>query len=118
MAAKNLKPIKPSLKEKKRYIAFEIISEKPIGKFASVSKAIWDSSLSFMGELGVSKAGLWILPEKWNEQKQTGLLRVSNKSTAETKAALSLIKTIDGQKATVKSKGTSGMIGKLAKYTE
>ena len=112
---KKMKPILPTLKQKKRYIAFEVISDKPIAKFGTVSTAIWKACLSFMGEIGVSKAGLWLLPDCWNEKRQRGLIRTGNKSIHEVKASLAFIKKINRQNVIVRSVGISGMLNKALK---
>ena len=102
----------PSLREKKRYIAFEIISEKPIIEFSKVSSAIWDSCLSYLGTLGVSKAGIWILPDKYSAESQRGLIRVSRKEVDKVKAAFITIRQVDGQDVIVRSLGVSGILNK------
>lgn len=113
MAIKNkLKPLMPSLKERKRYLAFEIISEGPINEFKAVSEAIWSSVLGFLGELETGKAGIWIMPEKWNEQKQRGLIRVNHRYVEKLKASLALVEEIQQNNVIVKSVGTSGIIKK------
>jgi len=65
MNQKKIKPLLPSLKEKKRYIAFEIISKRKITDLKQIQKEIWDSSLSFFGELGAAKAGLWVFSDQY-----------------------------------------------------
>ncbi len=105
-----LKSLLPTLKEKKRYLAFEIISKSEIKAFSEVSKAIWTSTLSFAGTNGVAKMGIWVFPEKFNEQK--GIIRVNHKYMEELKASLALIKEIEQQPAIVRSTGASGILAK------
>jgi ribonuclease P/MRP protein subunit POP5 len=107
-----MKPILPSLKEKKRYIAFEIISERPIDRLNIVSRAVWKACLSNMGELGVSRAGLWVVPDTWNGRKQRGLIRANNRTIHEVKASLAYIRKINRQDVVVRSLGMSGMLKK------
>jgi len=114
--ATKIKPLLPSLREKKRYLAFEIISKSKIKDFSAVSGAIWANSLSFMGELGAAKAGIWLLPDKYNEKTQRGIIKVGNKYVNELKAALALIDKIDGSEAIVRSLTVSGMLNKASKY--
>ena len=109
---KKMKPMLPSLKAKKRYIAFEVISDKPIGRFSAVQSAIWDSCLALMGEAGAAKAAVWLLEDKWNEEKQKGIIRTGNKSLDDVKASLALVKKINSQDVIVRSIGVSGMLGK------
>lgn len=114
--ATKIKPLLPSLREKKRYLAFEIISKGKIKDFSSVSSAIWANSLSFMGELGAAKAGIWLLPDKYNEKTQRGIIKVGNKHVNELKAALALIGKIDGNEVIVRSIIVSGMLNKAFKH--
>jgi ribonuclease P/MRP protein subunit POP5 len=109
---KGLKPILPSLREKKRYLAFEILSKSKIKAFSEVSKAIWLQTLSFSGEKGVARAGIWVLPEKYNPETQRGLIRVSHNGVDELKASLALIRRIENQPVVVRSLGASGILRK------
>lgn len=112
-----IKPMLPSLREKKRYLAFEIISKNRITGFSAVGRAVRESCLAFLGELGMSKAGIMVLGDKWNADKQRGIIRVDRKYVDHTKVALALIKKIDSEKVIVRSIGVSGMINKAdAKY--
>ena len=107
-----LKSLLPTLKEKKRYLAFEIISKSKIKAFSEVSKAIWGSTLSFAGTKGTAKMGIWVFPEKYNPEKQRGLIRVGHKYMEELKASLALITQIEEQPAIVRSIGASGILAK------
>ncbi|MBW2969501.1 hypothetical protein KY319_00050 [Candidatus Woesearchaeota archaeon] len=109
---KGLKPLLPTLKEKKRYLAFEIISKSKIKAFSEVSKVIWASTLSYAGTKGAAKIGLWILPETYNPEKQRGLIKVGHKHLEELKAALALITQIEQQPAIIRSIGASGILAK------
>ncbi len=113
--AKKIKPVMPSLREKKRYLVFEIISKKEIKSFSEVSSLIWQSSLSFLGEIETAKAGIWVLPDKWNPKKRKGIIKVNNKYVDNLKTALTLIKSFKRQQIIIKSVGVSGMINKADK---
>ena len=104
---KKIKPIMPSLKEKKRYIAYEIISEAMPGTQA-VEKAITDSLLEFVGELGTAQAGI-LFPKP-------GIIKVSHTSTEQAKAAIALVKQINGKQVALRTLGASGMLNKAEKY--
>ncbi|MDO8741209.1 MAG: Rpp14/Pop5 family protein [Candidatus Woesearchaeota archaeon] len=110
--AKKLKAMMPSMRERKRYVAFQIISKEPIRPFKPVSDAIWQGCLRFLGELGAAKAGIWILADKFNEENQKGLIRVNHKYVDDLKGALALIKSINGAEVIVRSTGTSGIMKK------
>ncbi|HII72530.1 TPA: hypothetical protein HA265_07275 [Candidatus Woesearchaeota archaeon] len=93
-------------------MAFEIISEAPIKTFKTVEKAVWDSALSYLGELGCSQAGIMIIEDKYSLQRQRGLIKVNHKSLDRLRATLAMISQIEGQDVVVRSIGASGIIGK------
>lgn len=107
-----IKPILPSLREKKRYLAFEIVSKNKIDSFSSVSRAVWDYSLQFLGEKGVAQAGIWLLSDKYDPKTQRGLIRVSNKYVNDLKSVLTLIDKIENREVIVRSVGVSGILKK------
>ena len=112
-----LKPILPSLREKKRYIVFEVISKKKISDINSISNAIWQSSLQFLGQLGTAKAGLIVLDNKWNSELQRGIMKVSHKHVDAAKAALTFARKIEDKEVIIRSLGVSGILRKAeAKY--
>jgi len=112
MVKTKLKPVLPSLREKKRYLVFEVISKEKINDVNSVSNAIWHCSLQFLGQLGVAKAGLMVLDNKWNPQIQRGIIKVSNRHVDAVKAALTFADKIDNKDAIFRSIGVSGILKK------
>ena len=111
---KKLKPLLPTLKEKKRYLAFEIISKNPIGNFEAVSSTIWQKSIQFLGELGSARAGINIIKDTFANQK--GIIKVNNKHVDELRASLCLIDQIQNQEVIVRSLGVSGILNKTKQY--
>lgn len=83
-----MKPLLPSLKEKKRYLAFEVIAEK-FDK-ARAQSLIEQECLKFMGEFGIAKSGFLVMNDCWNKNK--GIIKVNPKYLDETKMAIGLIK--------------------------
>ncbi|MBS3147309.1 hypothetical protein J4219_00325 [Candidatus Woesearchaeota archaeon] len=110
-----LKPLSPTLKEKKRYLAFEILSEGKIKAFSEVSKAIWASVLQFVGTKGAARLGIKLFSEKYNSEAQKGLIRVIHTGLDELKASLALITSIDQHQVIVRSIGASGILAKAEK---
>lgn len=107
----NMKALLPSLREKKRYLAFEVLSDKKL-KESSVRQAVWNASLSYHGVKGTAQAGLVMVPEQWNEAQQRGLVKVNHKQVDAMKAAMLFITHIEHQPAIVKSRGVSGVLRK------
>ena len=64
----------PSKKEKRRYLAFEIISEDEIN-FKEVAVALSNSLIESLGY----EAHIRLLTDKWNQESQRGIIRVNNR---------------------------------------
>ena len=110
-----LKPLLPTLKEKKRYLAFEIISKDQISQFSEVSKAIWTATLSFIGTKGVADIGMRVLPETYNDKKQRGLIRTTHKGMNDLKSSIMFITQIENQPVIMRIIGASGILAKAYK---
>lgn len=106
-----MKSLQPTLKEKKRYIAFEIIPIKNYNQRRTLQKII--SKLNeLMGLKNAANAG--IMPVTYKKQK--GIIRVSNKFINDVKALLAFIKTIGTDEVIIKTLKTSGTLTKVKKY--
>ena len=95
---------------RKRYILFKIISDKEI-RYETAKKAILDSSLKLLGELGTSKANIKVLPDFW--QKNRGVISVNHNYVPKIKLSLALIKQINNQKVIVLSEKVFGTLKKI-----
>ena len=105
-----IRPIIPSLKEKKRYVVYNIISDTDIS-FTDAKQTIDSQNLKFLGELTVSRANIMHINELYNNN--TGVIRVDNKYLNELKVSISLIKEIRQKKATVNPIFVSGVLNKI-----
>ncbi|PIZ51676.1 hypothetical protein COY27_02645 [Candidatus Woesearchaeota archaeon CG_4_10_14_0_2_um_filter_33_13] len=105
----------PSLKLRKRYLVFEIISEE---KFSveEVKEQFDKDLLLFWGHLGLSRALPVLIKEKFNREKQRFIIKVNHKHVDELKSALSLSKSIKNKPVILKSIITSGTIKKASGY--
>ena len=111
----NMKPLLPSLREKKRYIVFEVVGNK-INKKKSEDET-YKNILKFLGEFGVSKASIRIIDDSWKDNK--GVIRVNVKYVDELKMALGLIDKLDNRKVIVNVIGVSGILKKAkSKFME
>lgn len=104
---KEPKILSPSLRENKRYLGFEIISEEKL-KFEDILNAFWHSILNLCGELGTSKANIWFIKDTWDEVNQRGLIKCKNDSVEYVRSALALIERIGDVKVIVYTLGVSG----------
>ena len=112
MSPSTLKPLPPTLREKKRYLVFEAISKNHILPLSKAAKAIAFAYASLHGQRGAASAGLIYLAKRSDENKQRGILRVDRRNVTDLKAALTLVKDIDGQETIIRSIGVSGMLKK------
>ena len=105
----------PSLRQKKRYIVFEIIADKKFS-FSEIKEEVEKAMKDFFGQLGLGRASPLILKEKFNVDKQMFIIKVNNKHVDELKAALTLSKSIKSTPVIIKSIITSGTVKKASKY--
>ena len=94
-----IKPLLPVLKEKKRYLLFEINSENILS-----NSKIESELRRFIGDLGLAVAGLRFVKNKKNK----GIIQANNKSVDKIKAGLALIK-----ESRIRTLKVSGVINKL-----
>src|SRR3989344_1987708 len=87
MVKTKIKPILPSLRKKKRYIAFEVISKGKIAEFEPVSKEIMRAAHHCLGMFSMADAGIMPLANKWDAEKQRGILKVNHKQVDAVKAS-------------------------------
>ncbi len=103
-----LKPLLPSLRERKRYIAYEMISEQEIEK--DVSNQVLENIRNTLGLFDSANAG--ILSVEYDEKRQEGILRTSHDSVNKVRTALALLQELDGHSVVPRVKGVSGNLKK------
>ena len=115
---KNLKIIAPTLREKNRYIYFQVISEEGEEfSYPDLESAVWNTMLDFLGEEGVSKTSIWLLKDSWDSKKQTGVIRCNHKSVQDVVASLGLIDRLGDNRITFKILKVSGTIKSIKSST-
>lgn len=106
---KKLKINMPTLREKERYVAFEVISEEQI-VFSDLESAIWNTAQDFFGELGTAHASLWIIKNLYDENKQMGVIRCNNFSVDKVLTTLGLVTRLGDVRVIFKVHNISGTI--------
>lgn len=101
------KALLPSLKEKRRYLVYEVISEANFN-YKDLKEAIINSFKDLFGLDGLSKAGLEFV--EYNENK--GVIRVSTKGLDMLKASFCFVRKINKDDVVLRSLGVSGMLNK------
>lgn len=115
MVFKKLRRLNPSLRERRRYLAFKLLSEKPIRSINSLEKSIKGSYCSLFGKIDYAVANMSILRDKFNLEKQTGIIRMNNKNLDKMKFSVSAVDKIEDNKTIINIIGISGILNKAEK---
>ena len=99
----------PSMREKKRYIAFKAHSESSVN-YNDVRNSIWNSVEAFLGDDDSSRADIKIVKNVWNQKQQTGLIRCTQKYADRIKLCLAFISQIGDSKVIFQATRVSGTI--------
>lgn len=102
-----IKQILPSLREKKRYIAFKIRSKENFSK-KQIENAINMVVLNYIGQLGYARAGVMFI----DFDKNKGIIKVNNKEANNIKASFLFVNEIENKKAFISSITASGILNK------
>lgn len=85
-----LKPLQPTLRQKKRFIR-AVVSSKSKLDFKTISENLVEEIISYMGSVEMGKAGVWVLRDKFDFDKQEIVLKCSTKSSDKLIGILSLV---------------------------
>ena len=83
----------PTLKQRKRYVLFQIIANKKIS-LHDFEEEVHFALHQFFGDLGLARATPQFIKEKFDLEQQTFLFKINHKYVDELKSALILIKQI------------------------
>lgn len=108
-----MKPLMPTLRERKRYLAFEVLAKKEC-HWQAIKHAVREALHKYVGMDGAAKAGLLFV----KNNKNKGVVRVAHTSLNVIRGAFVFITEIEKQKVIVKSIGASGMLHKAMRYIE
>ncbi|MEM4260041.1 MAG: Rpp14/Pop5 family protein [Candidatus Woesearchaeota archaeon] len=97
----------PSLKEKKRYLVYEVIMEKNIH---NTDKKISDYIDCWLGVVESSKASIIFIG--YSKENRRGIIKATNNYVDRIKLVLSLINKIDNINVIIRSIYVSGLLNK------
>ena len=107
-----MKVLPPTLRDKKRYLAFELISEKPVRR-EDLIRELFSASGSLLGDVGSSECAIRLLA--FDDSK--GIVRCSPERTDNTRAVLATIMDVKGTRVLCHVLGISGTVqGATKKY--
>ncbi|MFH1589314.1 MAG: Rpp14/Pop5 family protein [archaeon] len=108
-----LKPLLPTLKEKKRYVVYEVLCEEDLKE--DLSKEIVKKVTSILGVFDSAKAGVQSI--EYDNKQHKGVLRVAVKQVDKLKMSLALINALNDKELTIRTIGASGILKKArSKY--
>ncbi len=97
----------PTLREKKRYLVYEVLSDDDLS-FKDIKESIILSFKDLFGLSGLAKAGLDFLEYDHNK----GIVRVSTKGLDMLKASFCFLRKINKHDVILRSLGVSGILKK------
>ncbi len=109
IADDKLKPLMPTLRQKKRFVRIKIEAKQKLD-FKEVSDSLTDDIILYLGLIDYGKAGVWILKDKFDFEKQELIIRVSLKLKDKLLGALGLINKIGKENVKLNIIRVSGTI--------
>ena len=100
-----MKRLLPSLRAKKRYLAFELISEEPASR-NDIVREVLSSASSLLGDVTTSDCDIKVL----GFENGKGILQCSHTRVKEARASLAALTRINGKRATLHVLGASGTV--------
>ena len=95
----------PSLREKKRYLAFEMLSEGTVSRRDFIDE-LNRSASSLLGDAGSSECGIKML----SFDRTGGIIRCAHTKTGRTRAVLATVNRVRGMRVAVHVIGSSGTV--------
>ncbi|MFP4655914.1 MAG: Rpp14/Pop5 family protein [Methanohalobium sp.] len=107
-----MKNLPPTMRNRKRYLAFELISEESVTR-EELIKEIFSCAGSLIGDLGSSECNIRLL----SFENSKGIIRCNHNTTEKTRASLATVTNIGGKQAVIHILGISGTVkGATTKY--
>lgn len=108
-----MKILPPTLRERKRYIVFEVICKSKVS-FNELKNSIEEEFKKLFGECGLAVSNIKIL--KWNSEK--GIMCASHNSVPYLKYSLTKTNKLNNKKMIIKTMKVFGTIKKAKRYLE
>ncbi len=104
-----LKPLQPTLRTKKRFIRFSIESPHKFS-FKELSESLTEELIVLLGAIHLGKAGVWILRDVFDFDKQEVVMKVSVSYKEELVGVINLINKLQGYDVALRIKRVSGTL--------
>lgn len=106
-----MKPLLPTLKERQRYIVYEVISAHAM---QDISDTLLQRLSELLGVFGMADAG--ILSVSYDMKTQTGILRCNHDQVHRVKAALLMVTHLGRTQVVIRTHGVSGILKKVKRF--
>ena len=103
------KTLPPSLRQKGRYIVFEILSENPI-EYRDFLDAVWNSATGLLGELGAADSNIRVLKNLYDTKSQRGVIKCRHDMVEHVRTSLTMISIIGESRVAIRVDGVTGTI--------
>ncbi len=90
------KTLKPTLRERNRYLVFEVVSDRTPGR-KDVVDSIWATVLRLYGEVGASRTSMWVMD--YDRKKKKGVVKVNHGGVETVRSAIAAADGVGGGKA-------------------
>jgi len=110
---KSVNPIPLSLRDKKRYLVFQLISDEFISE-KDTAISVKNNFLRLFGELGLGKMNYQFI--SFNEKTKKGILKCRHTAVEDLKAGILLLKEVNGVKVIPKTLKLSGTVKKAKTF--
>ncbi len=110
-----IKPLRPTLREKKRYIVYQVFFSDKEGteqlSMFDTQKLLLSKLNELLGVFQSSIAG--IMPIKVDEKTKKGILKVNHKTVDLIRSCFVMIKSLGNEDIIIKTVGVSGILKKV-----
>ncbi|MFH1895392.1 MAG: Rpp14/Pop5 family protein [archaeon] len=110
---KSVNPIPLSLRDRKRYLVFQLISDKSFQE-KSIAVALKNHLIKLFGELGLGKMNYQFI--LFNEKTAKGIIKCRHTATEDLKAGILLLKEVNGIKVIPRTLRLSGTVKKAKSF--
>ncbi len=107
-----MKSLPPSMRPSYRYLKFRVHAEEKV-ELGDIVEAVWKAVLDYLGKEGTSKTGLWIMGNKFDRERQEGIIRTRRETEDDVRAALLLMESISGKTGFLEIQKVSGGLNSL-----
>ena len=109
-----LKPLAPSLRERKRYLKYHVLSKNNTSiTHKEIADAISTAYSNIYGTFNLGKAGIIYLSEYYDQETNTGVIRIHNNYIKQLQSVLCFVTSINHEEVIVQSIKTSGVLKRV-----